>query len=155
MMNQIIFRLFTKPTMIIISSPLLYLTMLLWIPSTFRSGTHLSFIGKFAKENAGAPSLLVLSIGCSMLLINMYRFRQWLNGESPRASALELNNRFIIATPKKLVNLQRLITTPCKPSRNPVYSRLLCAAKDDERNGFDGDVERCGRPAPTKQWHAA
>ena len=50
-----------------------------------------------------------------------------------RASALGLHKLIWHSGRQKFVNLQWFMASTCKHLRNPVYSRLLGSAKDDER----------------------
>ena len=78
------------------------------------------------------------------------------DGGSVRASALGMNNHHCHTPPEKIVNIQHVMPSSCKPIENHVYSRLLDPSNDtDERHDFDAMLERNRRSAPSQQWDAA
>ena len=54
-----------------------------------------------------------------------------------------MNNFICHYLPEKVINIQHVMPSSCKPIENHVHSRLLGVPNErDEKHGFDGMLER-------------
>ena len=97
---------------------------------------------RWLEESARLRVLLAcgISVDLARVVEVKWKLEQALRG---RASALGMNNSICHYLPEKVVNIQHVTPSSCKPIGNHVYSRLLGAPNErDERSGFDGMLER-------------